>query len=148
MPTKQRGLCYSSVGTVIKKTPVGQCEWMSMDIPQHGLQATDSSYHTGSTIPNLRITGNIMGNPLIPHKRTGERKPWAKYIQIPQKKENVIFQTQLVCLLGLMMLCAMQSLWVVCKGQFLLYFLMFSDTVASLLPQFSWNWTFLFKFPG
>lgn len=54
--------------------------------PQHSLSAgPDSRYHTGSTITNLRIIGYIITNPLTPHKGTGERKPWAKYIQVPQK---------------------------------------------------------------
>lgn len=53
---------------------------------------TDSRNHIGSTIPDLGIIGNIMANPLIPHKRIGERKLWAKYIQIAQKKENLIPQ--------------------------------------------------------
>lgn len=101
---------------------------VAVSITQHGLQATDSRYHT---IPNLRIIGNITANPLIPHRRIGEGKPWSVYIQILQKKENLIIQTQLVCLLGLVMLCAIESLWVVCKGEFLLNFLLFSD---ALLP--------------
>lgn len=96
----------------------------TVTIPQRCLQATDSRYDIGSTIPNLRIIGNIMA-----HKSIGERKPWAKYIQIPQKKENLISQTQLGWLLGLMMLCAIWSLRVVYKGPSLLYFLMFSDTL-------------------
>lgn len=54
--------------------------------PQRSLPAgPDSRYRTGSTISNLRIIGYIMANPLTPHKGTGERKPWAKYIQVPQK---------------------------------------------------------------
>lgn len=54
--------------------------------PQRSLSAgPHSRYHTGSTISNQRIIGYIMTNPLTPHKGTGEKKPWAKYIQAPQK---------------------------------------------------------------
>jgi len=68
-----------------------------------------------------------------PHKGIRERKLWAKYIQIPQK--NSLYRGRfnlpdlVSTLLLLTMLCAIYSLWVMYKGPFLLYFLMFSDTL-------------------
>lgn len=49
----------------------------TVGIPQNivCLQATDSGYHTGSSITNLRITGYTMTNPLTAHKGIRERKP-------------------------------------------------------------------------